>query len=140
MRVVAFFLLLALAACVTREPSPAEIKARRFEPVADKAVIYLFRERVDFRDSPASFSLDGAFQGTNYRASYFRLELAPGLHRLAGFAGDTGYLEFEVEANQLYFIRHSLMRIGSMDRSLFQPVPADYGRQAVLQYELNGAP
>ena len=130
-------LALALGGCVTREPSPREIQSKRFDTLPDKAVIYLYRDRVDFIDSPASFTLDTQHQGATYRGTYFRFEMAPGRHRLAGFSGDIGHFEFDVQAGNLYFIRHSITRIGGFDRSYFQMVPADYGRQAVLQYELN---
>jgi hypothetical protein len=130
-------LALALAGCVTREPTPQDLKAKRFEMVADKAVVYLYRERADFVDTPASFMLDDQHQGASYRGSYFRFELAPGRHRLAGFAADGGRFEFSTEAGRLYFIRHSVTRLNGFDLSFFQLVPAEYGRQAVLQYELN---
>jgi hypothetical protein len=129
--------VLALAGCVTREPSPQEIKSKRFDAVPDKAVIYLYRDRVDFVDSPASFTLDTQHQGASYRGTYFRFELAPGRHRLAGFAADIGHFEFDVQAGKLYFIRHSVTRMGRFDLSFFQMVAPEYGRQAVLQYELN---
>jgi hypothetical protein len=130
-------LALALAGCVTREPTPQDLKAKRFEIVADKAVVYLYRERTDFADNPASFMLDDQHQGASYRGTYFRFELAPGRHRLTGFAADIGRLEFNTEAGRIYFIRHSVTKLRGIDLSFFQLVPADYGRQAVLQYELN---
>ena len=101
MRLATVLLALALTACMTREPSPQEIRSKRFETLPDKAVVYLYRDRIDFVDNPASFTLDGAHQGATYRGTYFRLELAPGRHQLAGFAGDTGHFEFAVEAGRL---------------------------------------
>ena len=100
-------------------------------------MIYLFRDRLDFSESPAAFTLDGQLQGTSYRGTYSRLELTPGRHQLGGYAGDSGHIEFSVEAGQLYFIRHTLTRVGGFELSFFQPVSAESGRQAVLRYELN---
>jgi hypothetical protein len=130
-------LALALTACVTREPSPREIQSKHFDAVADKAVIYLYRDRADFSSNPASFALDTQPQGASFRGTYFRLEVAPGRHRLEGFGPDIGHLEFDTRAGEIYFIRHSVGRLFGFDRSHFQPVPPDYGRQAVLQYEMN---
>jgi hypothetical protein len=130
-------LTLGVAGCITREPSPREIESKRFEPVADKAVVYLYRDRVDFIENTVSFTLDLQHQGASYRGTYFRFELAPGRHRLAGFAGDIGQLEFTAEAGKLYFIRHSVTRLRGIDLSFFQMVPPEYGRAAVLHYELN---
>ena len=140
MRFATVLLMLALAACVTREPSPQEIRSKRFETLPDKAVVYLYRDRIDFSDNPASFTLDGAHQGATYRGTYFRLEMAPGKHRIAGFAADIGHLDFITEAGRIYFIRHSVTRLHNFDLSVFQIVPAEYGRPAVLQYEMNGTP
>ena len=139
-RIIIAVLALALAACAAREPTPQDVRAKRFETLPDKAVVYLFRERLDFTDHPASFVLDGAQQGTTYRGTYFRLELAPGSHRLAGYAGDNGRLDFELSAGALYFIRQSVLRIQGFDQSVFQFVPAAHGRNAVLHSEVTGAP
>ena len=129
-----------LAACITREPSPQEVRSKQFEAVAGMSVVYLYRDRVDFTSSPASFTLDEQHQGATYRGTYFRLEMAPGKHRIAGFAADIGHLDFITEAGRIYFIRHSVTRLHNFDLSVFQIVPAEYGRPAVLQYEMNGAP
>jgi hypothetical protein len=131
---------LLLAACVTREPSPAEVDARQFKTVAGKAVVYVYRDRLDALDSQAVIMLDGQMQGASYRASFFRFELAPGRHHLDGYAGDSGHFDFAVDAGGLYFIRHSLGRIVGRDYSVFRPAPQQTGRAAVLQYEMNNIP
>jgi Protein of unknown function (DUF2846) len=105
--------------------------------VADKAVIYLYRDRVDFTDGAPGVMLDGQLQGATYRGTYFRFEVAPGRHRLEGYAGDSGRYEFNTEAGRIYFIRQSVTRLVGFDLSFFQPVAPEYGRAAVLQYELN---
>ncbi len=132
-----FALALALSGCVTREPTPQDLQAKRFEALPEKAVVYLYRDRLDFSNNAVGFTLDGQHQGATYRGTYFRIELAPGRHRLAGFAGDIGHLEFNTERGAIYFIRHSVSSLRGMDFSFFQFVPAEYGRSAVLQYELN---
>lgn len=140
MRLAVALLALLLAACAARVPTPAELEARRLEPVAGKAVVYLFRSVTDFDSNAPVVLLDGQMQGANYRGSYFRFVLAPGRHQLAGYAADNGRLDFTVDAGQIYFIRHTVSRFGGFDQSIFLPAsPAD-GRAAVLQYELNNPP
>ena len=90
---VAIVTLLALHACAPLPPSPADLKAKRFEPVPDKGVIYLFRSEPDFIDDGAPVTVDGNLQGTTYPGTYLRLELAPGRHRISGFAGDAGWID-----------------------------------------------
>ena len=131
---------LLLAACATREPSPAELDARQFKTVAGKAVVYVYRDRLDALDNQAVIMLDEQMQGASYRGSFFRFELSPGRHRLDGYAGDSGRYNFVVDAGGLYFIRHSLGRIAGQDYSVFRPVPPETGRAAVLQYEMNNTP
>jgi hypothetical protein len=131
-------LLLLLAACATREPSPQELQSKRFETKPDQAVVYLYRDRPDFSRVVASLTLDGQGLGSLYPGTYFRLELAPGRHRVAGFAGDSGMFEFTVEAGRLYFVRHTIGSLIGFDRSVFFPVNEAQGRYAVLQYEYLG--
>lgn len=128
-----------IVACAPLPPNPADLEAKRFEPIADKGVVYLFRALPDFVDDGATIMVDDLMQGTTYPGTYLRLELDPGRHRIAGFASDAGFFEFEVGAGEIRFLQQSVIRgfIGPA-RSQFRPVHEDYGRQAVLQYELVG--
>ena len=131
-------LIVGVAACAgwQRPPSRGDIDAKRFETVPDKAVIYLFRTQPDLTRDGASIMLDDRMLGTTYPGTYFRLELAPGQHRIAGFSGDSGNFEFIAEPGRLYFIEQSVMRFIGPDRSLFRRVSEDRGRQSVLRSEL----
>ena len=132
-----FFLVVALAACATREPSP-QLQSKKFETKPDQAVVYLYRDRPDFSRVVASLTLDGQGLGSLYPGTYFRLEIAPGTHRFAGFAGDSGVFEFTVAAGRLYFVRHTLSSLIGFERSVFFPVNEGQGRYAVLHYEYLG--
>ncbi len=134
-----FLLLLVFSACATREPSPEELRSKRFEAIPDKAVVYLYRDQLDFVNNPASLVLDGQPLGSTYPGTYYRLELAPGRHRIAGFAGDAGVVVFDTQPGMLYFVRHSLSRLLGFDRSYFHLVSEAQGRNSVSRYELLGA-
>jgi len=136
---LAYLLLLVLAGCATREPSPEELRSKRFEAIPDKAVVYLYRDRLDFTNAPASLTLDGQPLGSTYQGTFFRLELAPGQHRIAGFAGDSGSFVFSAEAGKLYFVLQIVSRFLGFDQSLFYLVSEEQGRDAVLRYEMLGA-
>jgi hypothetical protein len=135
----AIALLLVIASCATRVPDPAELQAKRFETIPDKSAVYLYRDRPDFSSAPASLTLDGQPLGSVYAGTFFRLELAPGRHRIAGYAGDSGVFEFSAEAGKLYFVRQIVSRFLGFDQSLFYVVSAEQGRNAVLRYEMLGA-
>jgi hypothetical protein len=128
------------AACAPLPPSPQDLQAKRFEPLPDKAVLYLFRDEPDFTDAGAPVTVDGMMHGTTYPGTYLRLELAPGRHRIAGFAGDAGVIDLELQAGEIRFLQQSVVRhfIGPA-RSHFRLVDEHYGRQAVLRAELVGA-
>ena len=131
-------LVLVLASCTSfpRTPPPEDVAAKRFDSVPDKAVIYLFRPQVGFVGDGASIMLDEHLLGTTYPGTYLRLEIAPGRHRLAGFAGDSGHFDFDAQPGRLYFIEQVVMRLMHFDRSHFQVVPEGYGRQVVQRSEL----
>jgi hypothetical protein len=137
--VVSALFIALLCACAARPPSPADLQAKRFETLPDKAVVYLYRDSPDFSDVPATFLLDGQQQGTTYQGTYHRLELAPGRHLITGFAGDGGRFGFETQPGRLYFIRQSVSRFGPFHQSYFAMVGELEGRDAVMRAELLGA-
>ena len=131
---------LGASGCTPLPLSPADLQARRFEPLPDKGVVYLFRDHPDFVDDGATIMVDGMMQGTTYPGTYLRLELAPGVHRITGFAGDAGAIHVEARPKEIRFVQQSVVRsfIGPA-RSHFRLVDLRYGRHAVLRYELVGS-
>ena len=80
-------LVLLLAGCVQLPPSPQDIQAKKFESATpDKSVIYIVRAPMDSREG-GTISLDDNAQVTTYAGTYYRWEVAPGPHRIAGYAG-----------------------------------------------------
>jgi hypothetical protein len=140
LRFLLAFAVLYVAGCAPLPPSPQDLQAKRFDPVPDKGVVYLFRDLPDLVDDGAPITVDGMMQATTYPGTYLRLELDPGRHRIAGFASDAGTFEIEVQAGQIRFLQQTVVRsfIGPA-RSWFRPVHESHGRQAVLRYELVGA-
>lgn len=131
--------LLPVAACAPLPPSPQDLQAKRFETLPDKAVVYLFRDDPDLSSEPTPVMVDDAMRGTTYPGTYFRLELAPGRHRIAGFAGDSGVIEIDVSAGRIHFLQQSVTRPFRFPaHSHFRFVNENYGREAVLRGELVG--
>lgn len=138
-RIAGLATLLAIAACAPLPPTPQDIEAKQFRPVPEKAVVYLFRDAPDFADDAAAVMVNDSIQGTTYPGTYFRLELAPGRHRVSGFAGDSGIIEFEVQPGTIRFLQQSVARTPSrLYSSYFRFVGESYGREAVLRSELTG--
>lgn len=124
-----------LAGCVTPlPPTPQDLAAKRFEAAPGKAVIYLVRDNPDFSYDGTTLMLDDNMAGTTYPGTYFRWEVAPGMHRIAGFAGDAGAINLRVEPNALYFVQQSVSRAFHVAaQSSFRPVDPGYGRVAVMR-------
>ena len=136
---VSLLIVIFLASCVgARPPSPADIEAKQFRPLPDKAVVYLYRIIPDFSDRPTSFTLDGQFHGSTYPGTYYRLELQPGPHRIGGFASDSGRIDFHTEPGRIYYVRQSVSRF-MFEHSHFALVSEPEGRHGVMRAELLGA-
>ncbi len=132
-------LVAMLAGCAPLPPSPADIEAKRFEPVAGKAVIYVFRHYPDLSREVATLMLDDQMMGSTYPGTYFRWVVEPGRHQIRGYAGDNGSITLDAQPNRMYFIQQSVSRFfHGFAQSFFQPVPEAYGREAVLRSELIG--
>lgn len=101
-------LLALLGACAPLSPAPHEAQAVKIEGTPGMGVIYLFRPRPDLSYLPASVVLDDQVIGSTHAGTYYRLEVPAGRHRLRGYAQDTGAITVDVQADRVYFIRHSV--------------------------------
>jgi len=125
-------------ACAPLPPSPADLQAKKFEAVPDRAVIYIVRGAPGFYQEGATLTLDDTVTITTYPGTYYRWEVAPGSHRVAGFASDSGNISVNVAQGRIYFVQQwvSFGMLGP--RSRFSEVPQNEGRAVVLQSELIG--
>lgn len=98
---------LLLVGCVQLPPTQEDIQSQKFEGVADKAIIYIVRTPMDSREG-GTISLGNSAQITTYGGTYYRWEAPPGVHRLAGYAGESGLVEINAQAGQIYFVRHTV--------------------------------
>jgi len=106
-RILLIATLIALAGCVQIPPSPEEIQSKKFESLPDKAVIYIVRNSMDSWES-GSLLLDDTAPITTYRNTYYRWEVAPGSHRIAGFAGDHSLLNLDTRAGAVYYVEYTV--------------------------------
>jgi len=132
------FLVLGLAGCAHTPlpPTPQEIQAKRFEPVASQSVIYIVRDYPDFNDSPATLTLDNAASITLYPGTFYRWEVPAGKHRVAGFAGDNGAIHLDTAPGRVYYVQHRLSVAGFFPMSLFQVVGEGQGRAVAMRGQL----
>ena len=125
-------LLVALSSCVPLPPLPGDAAAKRFEPVAGRAVIYLVRHPLD-STIPAPILLDDEMIGSTYHGTYIRAVVPGGRHRISGFAADSAVIDIQAQSGQIYFVNQTTWNVrGSLGGSVFQLVDAQYGRSVVL--------
>jgi hypothetical protein len=125
------FLFALLAGCAQLPPPPEDAAAKRFEPIRDKAVIYLARHALE-PTYVAPVALNDDMIGSTYRGTYMRLELPPGKYRLHGMGGDSGSIALTTEAGKIYFVQHSAHGYRNFVSATFDQVSADYGRSMVM--------
>lgn len=132
LRVLLIALTMALAGCQQLPLTPEDIQARKFEAVPDKAVIYLVRDSPDFSSIQSQISVGDKLLLKTYPGTYYRWEVPPGTHRIAGYAEDSGTISVQVDRGRIYFVqqRVSGLRVPS---SMFAVVGEPQGRAAVLR-------
>lgn len=124
--------LLLLAGCVAPlPPMPEDAVAKRFEPLPDKAVIYLVRPGVD-PSWVAPVVLDDQMIGSTYRGNYMRIEVPAGAHLLRGMAGDSGSIKLTTKPGELYFVQHNAYGYRSFVYSSFSLINSRDGRSLVM--------
>jgi hypothetical protein len=136
-RVLSIVLIL-LAGCAQLPPTPADIQAKKFEAVPGQAVIYLVRDYPDFSDNAATLWLGESVMITTYPGTYYRWEVAPGAHRIAGYGSDIGAIIVQAEAGRIYYVLQRLAPFLRFPNSYFQLVAEPYGRGAVMRSTLVG--
>lgn len=128
-----------LAGCQQLPLTPEDLEARKFEPVPDKAVIYVVRSAPDFSSVQAQIRLGDKLLLKTYPGTYYRWEVPPGRHTIAGYAEDIGTITVEAERGRLYFVQQRVTRL-MVTNSGFELVREAEGRALVLRSVLLTAP
>ena len=126
-----------IAGCAQLPPTPADIQAKRFEPVADKAVIYIVRQPLDSHEA-GWLLLDNGEQITTLRGTYYRWEVEPGVRKIMGVTPGGTDAVLNVQPGQIYFLRHTVLgtpRTGPTFTAL-TPIGPQLGRSLVTHSEL----
>ena len=111
-----------LSACTSAAPlaswpsGPADIQAKRFETVPDRAIIYVVRVLQDLGNVPATLWLDNQVMGATYMGTYFRWEVPAGQHLIAGYGPDNGMIRLDVQPGRIYYVQQ-VVRGGSRANS-----------------------
>jgi hypothetical protein len=135
----ALVLALALPGCQQLPLTPEDLQARKFEPVPDKAVIYLVRSSPDFSSVQAQIRVGDKLLLRTYPGTYYRWEVPPGRHTITGYAEDIGTITLEAERGRIYFVQQRVTRM-VVTNSSFELVSEAAGRDLVLRSVLLTTP
>jgi hypothetical protein len=99
-------LVLLLAACALGPAAKPEddAKARLLQPVPDKAVIYLIRDRGDLYTANVKLTVDGKDMGESWPGTYFRWELPPGEHTIISYTYPPAALTIDTAPGGIYHV------------------------------------
>jgi hypothetical protein len=128
---------LLLAGCAQLPPTPQDIQAKSFQTVPDKAVIYVVRTPMDSFEA-SGLSLDDGAPITTHRGTYYRWEVTPGRHRVAGFAAANESVVLTTEAGKIYFLEHSVIgtRRSGAQSTFLRQIDEPQGRALVMRSQL----
>jgi hypothetical protein len=138
MNLRALLLLILLAGCAQLPPTPQDVQARKFETLPGKAVIYLVRDNPDHNGVPATLTLGDTDMVTTYPGTYYRWEVNPGRHQIAGYGADNGSITLQVDAGKIYFVQQRTTPWMTYALSSFHPVAESQGRAVVMRSTLLG--
>ena len=129
---------LLLAGCAQLPPTPQDIQAKRFEPVPDKAVIYVVRARIDSFEV-SGLALDDGQQITTQRGSYYRWEVMPGTRRISGVGPAMESVTLAAAPGRIYFLEHTVIgdpTDGGVQLTALRQIGEQAGRELVLRSQL----
>jgi hypothetical protein len=108
--------------------SPEQQRAAlEFQPVAGKAVLYVFRHQSIGLLQGHDLGLDGRCLGQTRGCTFYRLELEPGKHCVSGDKECLEALEMEVAAGQVYLVEQELLQ--GMWRAGYHYLPRENAMQ-----------
>lgn len=100
-------LMIVSCASTSNATDDASIKAKEFNKVSDKGVVYIYRPNRMFAAAlSTNIKINGLDAGGTGPGTFFRWELKPGMYSFAAFSAESSaVIELDVKANEHYFIR-----------------------------------
>lgn len=129
---------LLLAGCAQLPPSPQDIQAKRFEAVPGKAVIYVVRTPMDSKEMSGLALGDGQQISTQW-GTYYRWEVAPGTHRVAGVGSGVDSVALTTAPGRIYFLEHTVVGDpddGGVQLTALREIGDQAGRNLVMRSQL----
>lgn len=131
--------VLLLAGCAQLPPSPEDVRAKRFETLPDKAVIYVVRAPLDSSEASTLALGSGSAQITTQRGTYYRWEVAPGTHVVSGVGPALESVRLSAAPGRIYFFQHTVIgdpHDGGVQLTALRQIGEQAGRSLVMRSRL----
>lgn len=114
--------------------APQVVDSKRFEPVPNKAVVYVVRSRVDsFNAGPVWLGNIGPIH--TLQGTYYRWEVDPGVRRVETAGDSVSAVTLNAQAGQIYYVQHTVTTgfRGGLGNAWLRQVDEQTGRRLVSQ-------
>ena len=130
----ALILVLLLCGCAQQPPVSGDRRDTTFETIPDRSVIYVVRTPLDSTES-SGLLLDERAQFTSFPGAFYRWEVAPGTHRVAGFASAGESITLATAPGGIYFLEHTVRgnRRDGVQLTSLRQIGAPEGRALVAR-------
>lgn len=131
--------LLTLASCASIPKASIEEtdKAKQFQPIADKSVVYVYRNEMLGGAVRMDVVFDNIFLGDMRGESFMRVVAKPGNHIISSRAENTSQINVKTEKGKIYYVwleaKMGLMYAGS---ALHQIDDAESAQKAIRGCDL----
>lgn len=135
---VALLMVIFLVGCASVQMASLEndLKAKSFEPVEEKASVYIYRNENFGGAIPMTLNVNGRTIGQTAAKTYFRLNLRPGLYNVESIAENVSTVTLQADAGKNYFIWQEVKMGLWMARSQLSHVDEATGRTGVQESKL----
>lgn len=113
--------------------SDLEKSAKEFQPLDDKAVIYVFRDSGLISSEFAELEINDQYLGHTTGDTFVKHIVEPGQHTLTSRAENVAKLEIDAEPNSIYFVRQGIYKGEFTARTELSVVDDEAGKLAVKQ-------
>ena len=114
----------------------ADMEAKKFLPVPDKAVLYIYRNQFIGSAWQIPITVNGELIGNTGGFTFFRKTLPPGEHVVESWAENPTQITLYLEAGKIYYVRHKTRSGMTKIRAGLHLVDEATGRQGVNQGKL----
>jgi hypothetical protein len=131
-----FWLYIPVQSPVTLASRDADIEAKKFLPVTDKAVLYIYRDQFMGSAWQIPITVNGVLIGNTGGFTFFRKTLSPGEYVVESWGEDLTQIELNLEAGKIYYVRHKTRTGFATIHAELHLVDETTGREGVKQSKL----